>query len=84
VDRRKDQLIAKIRERREKLDRTLGELDERIVEIRQLPMRIRADVARIGRWTAVVVGVTAVALVSVLLTRAILRPRALTTGRRRS
>jgi hypothetical protein len=51
----------------------------RVDELRALPMKIRADVARIGRWTAIVVGVTAVALASVLITRAVMRPR----GRRR-
>ncbi len=81
MDQRKSELIAKIRARREQLDRTLGQLDERVTEIRELPMRIRADVQRIGRLTAIVVGVTAVALVSVLITRAIMRPRS--RGRRR-
>jgi hypothetical protein len=75
VDPRKAQLIAQIRERRGRLDHTLAQLDQRVGEIRELPMRIRADVARIGRWTAIVVGVTAVALLSVLITRAIVRPR---------
>lgn len=79
MDARKGELVAKLRERREKLGRTLDELDARVTEIRQLPMRIRADVQRIGRLTAIVVGVTAVALASVLITRAVMRPR----GRRR-
>jgi tetrahydromethanopterin S-methyltransferase subunit G len=80
VDPRKAQLVAQIRERRERLDHTLAQLDQRVTEIRQLPMRIRADVTRIGRLTAIVVGVTAVVLASVLITRAIVRPR----GRARS
>ena len=75
MDQRKAELIARIREKRERIDRTLGELDDRVAEIRALPMRIRADVVRIGRWTAIVVGVTAVALASVLITRAVMRPR---------
>ena len=49
MDARKGELVAKLRERREKLGRTLDELDARVTEIRQLPMRIRADVQRIGR-----------------------------------
>jgi len=81
VDARKGELVAKLRERREKLGRTLDELDARVTEIRQLPMRIRADVQRIGRLTAIVVGVTAVALASVLITRAVMRSRAPTRRR---
>lgn len=79
MDARKGELVARLRERREKLGRTLDELEARVDDIRQLPMRIRADVQRIGRLTAIVVGVTAVALASVLITRAVMRPR----GRRR-
>lgn len=75
MDRRKGELVARLRERREKLGRTLDDLDARVAEIRELPMRIRAEVQRIGRLTAIVVGVTAVALASVLITRAVMRPR---------
>ncbi len=83
MDPRKAELIQTIRARRAKLDDTLGALDTRVTELAQLPARVRAEVRRIGRWTAIVVGVSAVTLASVLLVRALVRPRHRALGRGR-
>jgi hypothetical protein len=72
---RKDMLIAKIRDRRARLDRSLASLEDRIAVISQVKDRA----LRAGRWTVVAVGVVAVTLTAALLLRAIMRPR----GRRR-
>jgi len=72
---RKDLLIAKIRDRRANLDRSLATLEERFEELREIKDRV----LRVGRLTAIAVGVVAVTLTAVYLLRAILRPR----GRRR-
>jgi transcription elongation GreA/GreB family factor len=80
LNRRKAQLVAQLRERRAKLDATFEELDARVTELGQLPAKIRDDVVKVGRWTAIVIAVTAVTLVSVLVARALIGSRA---GRRR-
>jgi hypothetical protein len=82
VDPRKAELVAKLHARRAKLDRTLESLDEHVTELRELPARVEAQARQIGRWTAIVVGVTAVALVSILMIRTFVRPRARARRRR--
>jgi len=74
VDRRKDELIAKIRDRRARLDATMASLDDRIAVIAEM----KDKAIRIGRITAIVVAVTTVSLASILLYRAIVG-----SGRRR-
>lgn len=83
MDPRKAELIARIRDRRAALDATIGQLDERVTDLVQLPARVRAQARSVARWTSIVVGVTAVTLASVLLVRALTRPRARGWGRRR-
>lgn len=82
MNRRKAELVAKIHERHAKLDATFEELDARITEITQIPAKLRDDVVKLGRWTAIVVAVTTIALASMFLTRALMRPRG--RGRRRA
>jgi hypothetical protein len=72
---RKDMLIAKIRDRRARLDRSLASLEERVAVIGEVKDRA----LRVGRLTAIAVGVVAVTLTAAFLLRAILRP----LGRRR-
>ena len=72
---RKDMLIAKIRDRRARLDRTLASLEARIAVIGEVKDRA----LRVGRLTAIAVGVVAVTLTAAFLLRAMVRPR----GRRR-
>ena len=74
-ERRKDELVAKNRERRARLDRTLASLDDRDAVIAATKDRV----VRIGRLTAIAVGVVAVTLTAAFLIRALVRPR----GRRR-
>ena len=74
MDRRKDELIAKIRDRRARLDATMASLDDRIAVIAEM----KDKAIRIGRITAIVVAVTTVSLASILLYRAIVG-----SGRRR-
>jgi hypothetical protein len=81
LNRRKAQLVAQIRDRRAKLDATFEELDARVTELGQLPAKIRDDVVKVGRWTAIVIAVTAVTLASVLLARALIGSQG--RGRRR-
>lgn len=81
MNRRKAQLVAQIRDRRAKLDATFEELDARVTELGQLPVKIRDDVVKVGRWTAIVIAVTAVTIASVLVARALIGPRS--RGRRR-
>jgi hypothetical protein len=71
VESRKEDLIAKIRERRARLERTMTEIEERIAVIGE----VKDQAVRIGRWTAIIVAVTTVTLASVLLVRALSRPR---------
>jgi len=73
--RTKAELVAQIRDRRAKLDATFEQLDARVTEIKLLPAKIRGDVVKVGRWTAIVVAVTAVTIASVLLARALIKPR---------
>lgn len=80
MNRRKAELVAQISDRRAKLDATFEELDARVTELGRLPAKIRNDVVKVGRWTAIVVAVTAVTLASVLVARAMIRAR----GRGRS
>ena len=75
TESRKDMLIAKIRDRRAHLDRSLASLEERFEELGEMKDRV----LRVGRLTAIAVGVVAVTLTAAYLLRAILRPR----GRRR-
>jgi hypothetical protein len=75
MNRRKAELVAKIHDRRAKLDSTFDELDARITEVSRLPAKLRDDVVKLGRWTAIVVAVTAVALTSVLVARALIGRR---------
>lgn len=79
-NRRKAELVAQIHDRRAKLDATFEELDVRVTELGRLPAKIRDDVVKVGRWTAIVVAVTTVAIASVLVTRALVRARS--RGRR--
>lgn len=72
MESRKDELIARIRERRARLERTMATIDDRIAVIGE--MKDRA--VKIGRVTAIIVAVTTVALASALFVRAFTRPRA--------
>jgi hypothetical protein len=69
VESRKDELTAKIRERRAKLDRTMEQLDDRIAVIGE----IKDTALRTGRLAAIVVAVSAVMIASALLVRAVAR-----------
>jgi hypothetical protein len=75
IEARKEELIAKIRERRARLDRTLAALDDRVAVINEAKDRV----LRVGRWTAIAVGVVAVTLTATFLVRALVGTR----GRRR-
>lgn len=79
---RKAELVAQIRDRRAKLDATFEQLDARVTELGQLPAKTLDDVVKVGRWTAIVVAVTAVTLASVLVVRALMKAQS--RGRRRS
>lgn len=70
-ERRKDELVAKIRERRARLDRTLASLDDKVAVINATKDRV----VRVGRLTAIAVGVVAVTLTAAYLIRALVRPR---------
>ncbi len=83
MNRRKAELVAKIHESHARLDATFDELDARFTEVARLPAKLRADAATLGRWTAIVVAVTAVALASVLVARALIGSRGRDRGRRR-
>lgn len=80
MNRRKAALVEQIRDRRAKLDATFEQLGARVTEIGLMPAKIRDDVVKVGRWTAIVVAVTAVTIASVLLARAFIEAR----GRRRA
>ena len=82
MNQRKAELVARIHDRHAKLDATFEELGARINEVARLPAKLRADVVKLGRWTAIVVAVTAVALASMLVTRALIGRR--DRGRRRA
>lgn len=82
MNRRKAELVEKLRDRRAQLDATFDELDARVTEISRLPQKLRDDAATIGSWTAIVVAVTAVTIASVLFARALMGPRS--RGRRRN
>jgi hypothetical protein len=69
VESRKDELTAKIRERRAKLDRTMEQLDDRIAVIGE----IKDTALRTGRLAAIVIAISTVTLASVLLLRAVSR-----------
>lgn len=69
MESRKDELTAKIRERRAKLDRTMEQLDDRIAVIGE----IKDTALRTGRLAAIVVAVSAVLIASALLLRAVSR-----------
>jgi hypothetical protein len=68
---RKEELIAKIRERRARLNATMADIDQRIAVI----VEMKDKAVRIGRITAIVVAVTTVGLFSMLLLRAVVGPR---------
>lgn len=74
-NRKKAELVAQIHDRRAKLDATFEALDVRVTELGRLPAKIRDDVVKVGRWTAIVVAVTTVAIASVLVARALVRAR---------
>lgn len=67
----KDELIARIRDGRARLDRKLASIEQRIAVVADAKDRV----LRYGRWTAVVVGVVTVTLTAGLLIRALFRPR---------
>lgn len=82
MNRRKAALVEQIRERRAKLDATFEQLEGRVTELGLMPAKIRHDVVKVGRWTAIVVAVTAVTIASMLVARAFIKARA--RGRQRS
>lgn len=69
------ELMARIRQGRARLDVKLDDIERRIAVVTEVKERV----VRLGRLTAVVVGVVTVALAAGLLIRALVRPR----GRRR-
>lgn len=70
-DRHKDELIARIRDGRARLDRKLVTLEQRVAVV----IETKDRVLRYGRLTAVVLGVVTVTLAAGLLLRAIMQPR---------
>jgi hypothetical protein len=71
LDDRKRELLAKIRDGRSRLDRTMASLEERIA----VAVEVKDRALRYGRMTAIVVGVVAVTLATSFLLRAIVGPR---------
>lgn len=69
MESRKDELTAKIRARRAKLDRTMEQLDDRIAVVGE----IKDTALRTGRLAAIVVAISTVTLASVLVLRALSR-----------
>ena len=69
METRKDELTAKIRERRAKLDRTMEQLDDRIAVIGE----IKDKALKTGRVAAIVVAISTVTLATLLLLRAVSR-----------
>lgn len=67
MESRKDELTAKIRERRARLERTMATLDDRIAAIGE----VKDKVVKTGRIVAVVIVLSTVTLASVLLLRAL-------------
>ena len=71
LDDRKRQLLAKIRDGRARIDRTMASIEQRIATV----VEVKDRALRYGRMTAIVVGVVAVTLATSLLLRAIVGPR---------
>jgi putative ribosome biogenesis GTPase RsgA len=67
VESRKDELIAKIRERRARLERTMATLDDRIAVIGE----VKEKAMKTGRIVVIVIAVSTAALASLLLLRAL-------------
>jgi hypothetical protein len=80
VESRKDELTAKIRERRARLERTLSTLDDRFADIGE----VKDKVVKVGRLAVMVIAVSTVTLASLLVMRALARalsPRRAVRGR---
>jgi hypothetical protein len=69
VERRKDELTAKIRERRARLERTMATLEDRIDAIGE----VKDKVMKTGRIVVVIIALSTVTLASFLLVRALSR-----------
>lgn len=69
METRKDELTAKIRERRAKLDRTMEQLDDRIAVIGEIKDRA----LQTGKIAAIVIAVSTVTLASLWLLRTVAR-----------
>jgi hypothetical protein len=67
VESRKDELIAKIRERRSRLEQTMATLDDRVAEIRET----KDKVVKTGRVAVAVIVLGTVTLATILLLRAV-------------
>jgi hypothetical protein len=78
VDGRKQELIDKVRASRARLHGTMASLDDRIAVIGDM----KDKAIRIGRITAIAVGVTTVTIAVVLLLRALTGPPARRRARR--
>jgi ElaB/YqjD/DUF883 family membrane-anchored ribosome-binding protein len=65
------ELMERIRRGRERLDATFDHIEQRIAVV----VETKDRVVRLGRLTAVVVGVVTVTLAAGLLLRALVRPR---------
>jgi hypothetical protein len=72
---RKDELIARIRDGRARLDHKLASLEQQVQQRVALVADVKDRALRYGRWTAVVVGVVTVTLAAGFLLRALFRPR---------
>lgn len=70
-DARKQLLLARIRDSRARLDRTMASIDDRVAAL----VDVKDRALRVGRWTAIVVGVVTVTLATSFLLRAIIGPR---------
>jgi len=69
-DRRKEDLVARIRERRAKLEQKLATLEQRVAVV----VETKDRALRYGRLTAIVLGVVTITLAAGLLLRAMVRP----------
>ena len=69
MESRKDELTAKIRERRARLDRTMAALEERIAVVGE----VKDKVVKTGRVAVTVIAISTVALASLFLLRALFR-----------
>ncbi len=79
MESRKDELIAKIRERRSRLEQTMSTLDDRIAAIGE----VKEKAVKIGRTAVLVIAVTTVTIVSLVVLKALMpRPRRVVPRRR--